>query len=919
MNNEYGDTNTKEVKTKSHKSKSSSSKSGALGSDQKSKILIKIDAGCSPRESFLQKPRDSKWNSFGAQPNQGRKMNAVNSHLQTVSDMFHDVKMIAQRRNDVELQRFLQELEDAVTMLPTIVDKKMFDNEMKYSIEPLQKQNDDLKRELQKLADEMEQMEILHKEMMDSKKREILALKETHKEQSGSERILINKLKASKHILEGDCERLNAEITQLEKQISDQKKLMQECSKKFNDELRSIRAEIDVALSEVQRQKTKYHAAERESEAKDDQIKSLKELINKQQRKLNDTVKELQLIRDKTPVFNGYDESSGIGNTQMRFTSQPQTNSAMGYAQQPSMAYGGHVNQTVANVQQQQQTIAPQAATAPIVAQGQTHFNQTAVPLAAPAHPQVAIVQQPTSQTMADSTQPASQHYLVNNMVQAHSYVNTAQTYSQANNATQPSHAPTTSVGMSQTRTSAKASSVSSTSGVGYLNPTISSHAHHASHNHRHAGHVKKPNEHQPRSRSKTPPRSKNLGKEYASFVSTGDVSMLQAASSQKGNDAGENTRSSNYQMMIDGKTDSLNQSFGGGRPAPARNYEEGRMPYTYKYHPAVKAMNSVYNTGTTKPNSTVPNLTNVSNMSQKVPYSSTSVLNPKPGIYTKPTVVSHKPLYGTDTSDSGITSSNYTSSYMKKPMHQSTVSGLGDVISNAATNSTSLKAPSFLSSWMTTEMSGDASMTVANSSAAATYPDLKSKTVLPKYRNAVKEADDMLTEFDEKGDAHIRELKTLIAKEMHSNQQSHAANERSNSRGSLMHAIPEENRSESSLVPMVITSAGRHTPDKSLLDSVAANQKRPKKKIGMGSNKSGIYAGISEESEVGSAFNETDTPMAPRNIGSTSSLALVPELDLGKEGSFQSNEKVQKDLKALDKDIVKLQSSIHSLLSAHN
>ena len=104
-------------------------------------------------------------------------MNAVNSHLQTVSDMFHDVKMIAHRRNDVELQRFLQELEDAVTMLPTIVDKKMFDNEMKYSIEPLQKQNDDLKKELQKLADEMEQMEILHREMMDSKKREMLALK----------------------------------------------------------------------------------------------------------------------------------------------------------------------------------------------------------------------------------------------------------------------------------------------------------------------------------------------------------------------------------------------------------------------------------------------------------------------------------------------------------------------------------------------------------------------------------------------------------------------------------------------------------------------------------------------------------------------------------------------------------------------
>ena len=71
-----------------------------------------------------------------------------------------------------------------------------------------------------------------------------------HKEQSGSERILINKLKASKHILEGDCERLNGEIIELEKQIQSQKKLMQDCSKKFNDELRGIRAEIDVALGQ---------------------------------------------------------------------------------------------------------------------------------------------------------------------------------------------------------------------------------------------------------------------------------------------------------------------------------------------------------------------------------------------------------------------------------------------------------------------------------------------------------------------------------------------------------------------------------------------------------------------------------------------------------------------------------------------
>ena len=268
--------------------------------DQKAAArAYKIDAACSPRESLLQKTRDresqnssgSKYDIFGAHQNQGRKMNAVNSHLQTVSDMFHDVKMIAQRRCDVELQQFLQELEDAVSMLPTIVDKKMFDNEIKFSVGPLQKQNEDLKREIQKLAQEMEQMEILHKEMMESKKREILALKETHKEQSSSEKILINKLKASKHILEGDCERLNGEINQLEKQIGDQKKHLHECSKNFNDELKSIRAEIEVALAEVQRQKTKLNAAERESVAKDDQIKGLKDFINKQQRLINDANK----------------------------------------------------------------------------------------------------------------------------------------------------------------------------------------------------------------------------------------------------------------------------------------------------------------------------------------------------------------------------------------------------------------------------------------------------------------------------------------------------------------------------------------------------------------------------------------------------------------------------------------------------
>ena len=50
----------------------------------------------------------NKYDMFGAHHNQGRKMTAVNSHLQTVSDMFHDVKMIAQRRSDMELQQFLQ-------------------------------------------------------------------------------------------------------------------------------------------------------------------------------------------------------------------------------------------------------------------------------------------------------------------------------------------------------------------------------------------------------------------------------------------------------------------------------------------------------------------------------------------------------------------------------------------------------------------------------------------------------------------------------------------------------------------------------------------------------------------------------------------------------------------------------------------
>ena len=77
----------------------------------------------------------------------------------------------------------------------------------------------------------------------------------------------------------------------------------------------------------------------------------------------------------------------------------------------------------------------------------------------------------------------------------------------------------------------------------------------------------------------------------------------------------------------------------------------------------------------------------------------------------------------------------------------------------------------------------------------------------------------------------------------------------------------------------------------------------------------SDVFAGISEGTfEVASV---AETPLAPRNNGA-GALVSVPELDLGKDPSFQSNEKVQQDLKLLDKDIVKLQSSIHSLLSAH-
>ena len=243
---------------------------------------------------------------------------------------------------------------------------------------------------------------------------------------------------------------------------------------------------------------------------------------------------------------------------------------------------------------------------------------------------------------------------------------------------------------------------------------------------------------------------------------------------------------------------------------------QEVRSTYSYNYHPPVKAITSAYSNGGNagKPAAQVSNYVNVSNMAQKVPYSSTSVLNPKPGIYAKPTVVSHKPLYGADASE--FVTSNYSAAYMKKPLIQNSMSALGDVGIGVAV-SNQLKGPSFYSSLIPAPgMRRDSVLSAANASAAATYPDLKSKTVLSKYRNTVKEADDMLTEFDEKGDARIRELKTLIGKGIHASIQPSMnhnfsvpgialPHERSNSKGVLMCSIPEENQNDSSLASSAI------------------------------------------------------------------------------------------------------------------
>ncbi|XP_063717587.1 putative uncharacterized protein DDB_G0286901 isoform X2 [Symsagittifera roscoffensis] len=928
---------------------------------------------------------------FGAHHNQGRKMTAVNSHLQTVSDMFHDVKMIAQRRSDMELQQFLQELEDA-------------------------KQNEDLKREIQKLAEEMEQMEILHKEMMESKKREVLALKETHKEQSGSEKILINKLKASKHILEGDCDRLNAEINQLEKQISDQKRHMLECSRSFNDELKSIRAEIDVALTEVQRQKAKLNAAERESVAKDDQIKSLKEFINKQQRQLNDANKENQSLREqlnRSPTVISDDDYNEPG----YFQPPPRM--------PPPQVRGVYTQPTVA---------------APAMMQNrqQGKGNSTQV---TDNHNSRSNDNHNHNHSTHNQHQNAQLHVKVN--VHGHNnnnnHIGKPNNTSFNNSNSNASRNPNTSVASKVNSNPPQRSKTPNQNQHENLRPkTVPAPVH--VHGNANAPTI-------PRSRSKTPPGLKPKVKQNNMKSSEGIGAFVNMKTSET-QDSGMITDPEPSQAQ------QQNQNTGQKQPfdktiqivsTPLGNYRiigggkvDGNLIYpqpAMKYHAPIKPMNVVYNAACnsqhTQGSNTVTNSQsghgeNMAIMTGSSHHFGQSAMNSSLP-YSKPTIVASKPLYGNHNNELGgtLNSGMGGSSMYRKPYYQSSISALGDISSATASL---LGKHSMYNNLLPPPSMGD----VAMSSAASTYPDLKSRGVLGKYRNSVRDADDMLTTFNENGDASIKELKNLISSGMTqqtSNQSisqslsnygmssqfnNNSAYQQHNfsmpesryTTGSRMdtlfsrpdnrvvnsynmgpipeegssfntgeiapHSMASQNNDKSSQNRNVSVSSVQNQPNEMQMQraievqpdkaseaavvNVMMQQTRPRKLIGMSSDFS--FNGTTDEVEMKQL---NDTPGAPRNTSfvpnpfvvnpmppSTSIVGHVdvPELDLATnpdraatkgapqkavgtseassvpQGNIDAhlahhNDKVQADLKALDKDIMKLQNSIHTLLSA--
>ena len=233
-----------------------------------------------------------------------RKLETIKEQLGVVNDIFTDIKSIASKRRDKDLNQAVEELEAAVSVLPSIVDKKIFDNELKFTVEPLQEKVILLESELAETKSRLEAMEKLHRESIEAKQKEITKLKDNFNQQMANEKLQGNKLKSAKASVEKDNAKLEEEVEKLREELKCQRRKLEDCSNGFSNEIKDIRNEITSALSEVQRQKSKLAAAERQNqelqwsiEAKNEEIRTFEELSKKQHESMSELMKELSFTR----------------------------------------------------------------------------------------------------------------------------------------------------------------------------------------------------------------------------------------------------------------------------------------------------------------------------------------------------------------------------------------------------------------------------------------------------------------------------------------------------------------------------------------------------------------------------------------------------------------------------------------------
>ena len=302
------------------KTDASLSAKNSAGNEEKSKAdvnkvlketLSKLSAetsGSAPRKNTMQFPSKdevfSKSTLYDSNALRQRKLSAINEHLTIVNDVFKDLKLLASRKSDAALNETIEELENAISVMPGMIDKKIFENELKFTVEPLQEKVILLEGELAETRARLESMEKLHKESMENRQKEIASLKDSFNQQLAAEKLNCNKLKSAKFALEKDNEKLENEVKGVREQLKCQQMKLEKCSTGFTDEIREIRVEITAALNEVQKQKTKLGVAERQNEelnwsveAKTEEVRTLEELAKKQHENISELVKELSALR----------------------------------------------------------------------------------------------------------------------------------------------------------------------------------------------------------------------------------------------------------------------------------------------------------------------------------------------------------------------------------------------------------------------------------------------------------------------------------------------------------------------------------------------------------------------------------------------------------------------------------------------